>query len=597
MNAVSERFQLWREWLEQFDPLLAQQLGDLLLELDSLLPVAKATPDRGNSEFDGFDGIINRGLYTRLLTSEWALAEVWPDEFLRRASMNEHLFFAPKWHDPRQHQEGLMIFDAGPHQLGAARIFHVAIWLVLMQRARQQGSPCHWAIAQQPGKIYDLADIAGLKQLLQSRSLVAMNAELEAEWQQTLATLPALSEVWWIGADHRIYPIPATLAPNQIQLSHAYLTPQITLDISAAGVRRQKTFAEPDGMPFQRLLKGHFRRIPEIKDQETTGASVVSLHQSIFASSSGQHVAVLLRNHRALVWRIPITAEHKVKRAGSQRWPQHGELLTGVFNGKSFGGLIAANTTLQAWSLPHFALLNNHDFTIQYGLMSKMQSAYLRHQQHARLYVVDHKRQLHLWTKNQHQEVTHETIQGHVFALYARSDLSLLYAYAELHRMVITYLELRQNSTIGDIANHYIDLDKLNIRNPGKVLLNKRAIRSRHSHQAWAILDQATQIWCMGTTGSEQVTRVQIAKKRRIAALIQDSTGTPALVVLSAELRTIQLVYANHRNQHIHTESTEITHLEATDQHLFWITQSQDLHIWSLEQGLLLTTISLTEAP
>ena len=46
----------------------------------------------GDGEPDGYDGIASRGIYERLVTSEWLLADEEPDEFDRRAAMGEHTF-------------------------------------------------------------------------------------------------------------------------------------------------------------------------------------------------------------------------------------------------------------------------------------------------------------------------------------------------------------------------------------------------------------------------------------------------------------------------------------------------------------------------
>src|SRR5688500_5377044 len=88
--------QPWREWLDWFEPTLASALGELILRLDQLAGRSRSRAMRGRVEPDGVDDVRQRGPYERLLLSEWALADALPEEFIRRAANNEHLFLSPK---------------------------------------------------------------------------------------------------------------------------------------------------------------------------------------------------------------------------------------------------------------------------------------------------------------------------------------------------------------------------------------------------------------------------------------------------------------------------------------------------------------------
>jgi hypothetical protein len=93
---------------------------------------------------DGHAGIDTRGLYDRLLATEWALLEELPDEFLRRAVSGEHLFLQRAYQDLTAARQSIVLFDAGPDQLGAPRLAHLAILIVLAQRAAAHDASLQW---------------------------------------------------------------------------------------------------------------------------------------------------------------------------------------------------------------------------------------------------------------------------------------------------------------------------------------------------------------------------------------------------------------------------------------------------------------------
>ena len=97
---------------------------------------------------DGHAGIDTRGLYDRLLATEWALLEELPDEFLRRAVSGEHLFLQQAYQDLAAARQSIVLFDAGPDQLGAPRLAHLAILIVLAQRAAAHDASLQWGTFQ-----------------------------------------------------------------------------------------------------------------------------------------------------------------------------------------------------------------------------------------------------------------------------------------------------------------------------------------------------------------------------------------------------------------------------------------------------------------
>ena len=104
MTALPAPLEPWTLWLNLFPAELVPAVGALLLRLDPLVgKLNTATLARG-ADPDGLGNIVRRGHYERLLLSEWAIADVEPDEFIRRAGSGELLFNGP---EPAVHQRSL----------------------------------------------------------------------------------------------------------------------------------------------------------------------------------------------------------------------------------------------------------------------------------------------------------------------------------------------------------------------------------------------------------------------------------------------------------------------------------------------------------
>lgn len=130
--------QPWGEALAALDPELAIALGPLVRQLDQLITRQDAGSGT-HGPLDGYDGITRHGSPTRLLVSEWALADAVPDEFLRRAANAELLYLEPAYQQDRQRAGVAVLVDSGPDQLGAARLVQLAALIVLLRRAASRG--------------------------------------------------------------------------------------------------------------------------------------------------------------------------------------------------------------------------------------------------------------------------------------------------------------------------------------------------------------------------------------------------------------------------------------------------------------------------
>jgi len=189
----------WRRELSMFSPELAIELGGLVRRLASAIGPPIAARHRGDDP-DGYDGIAHSGPYDRMLQSEWLLADEMPDEFLRRAIMREQLFFRIARRSPLDELFSVALFDAGPTQIGAPRIVHLALLVVLSQRCAERGGTFRWAVLQEPRRVHDQLDVHAVRSLLASRSAREVDEATLDEWNDLLPHGDRRHrETWMIG--------------------------------------------------------------------------------------------------------------------------------------------------------------------------------------------------------------------------------------------------------------------------------------------------------------------------------------------------------------------------------------------------------------
>src|SRR5688572_4841309 len=183
----------WHAWLGWFDPELAGVLGELMLRLHPMLGAFRMRALRGAVEPEGIDDLRRRGSYERLLLSEWAMAEVVPEEFDRRAAAGEHLFLSPKLVAREVDALTVAVFDTGPTQLGAPRLVHVAMWILLAQRAQAAKARFAWGVLGKPGELHAADTPQALKRLLDARTYTPGGAVVARDGLDPEHDAPSLS--------------------------------------------------------------------------------------------------------------------------------------------------------------------------------------------------------------------------------------------------------------------------------------------------------------------------------------------------------------------------------------------------------------------
>jgi hypothetical protein len=159
MKLLPKTLDPWKAVLADFPEDFQLVLGPWLKKIAHQLGPLKADIRSEDGDPEGVSGLARKGNYDRLLTSEWLLAEEYPDEFLRRAAMQEHLFFKINQQGPMGSQRCVVLLDGGPSQLGTPRLAHLALLLVMNERARHAQASFHWGNLHDRGR-YMQSDIA-----------------------------------------------------------------------------------------------------------------------------------------------------------------------------------------------------------------------------------------------------------------------------------------------------------------------------------------------------------------------------------------------------------------------------------------------------
>jgi hypothetical protein len=345
--------QPWHAWLAWFDPDIAALLGDWLVRLEPLLGRGAARMQHGAADPDGIDDLRRRGPYARLLLSEWAVADLLPDEFLRRAAHHEHLFLAPKLVQRQSDALVLALFDAGPAQRGAPRLLHVAMWILLARRAQAARARFAWGVLQRPGEVQAADAPHALRALLQARThQPATDAERSA-WRAYLrGSGQAASERWWIAATQQ----DAGMGDHSVVVRQDF-DGRLRVAIGSRHAHRELALAVPPAPCAARLLRGDFIAPPPpaVAASGETLKGRVSLRQPPLFSSAGHYVALpLAGEQRAVVLQVPREGRYKKAAPRYSAWTSGTELLCGVIAHKEFAGVVAMPVGLYFWKMPGF---------------------------------------------------------------------------------------------------------------------------------------------------------------------------------------------------------------------------------------------------
>lgn len=427
MSGLPLALQPWRRWLACFDQDLALTLGTLLLRLEPVLGRHAVPLQQGEWTPDGVDDLRKRGSYERLLLSEWVLAEELPDEFLRRAAQQEHLFLAPRMVAPRGTKLNVLICDCGPLQWGPPRLLQIALWILLARRAQEAGVLLQWGVAQQPGELHAVDAPAALQRFLQARSASLCTPGQQQAWSNALAAVQP-GEAWWLGDGPGWLTLPGI---THQMLSRCGWGGCLQLRLRLRHVERALTLPLPDDAQSARLLSGDFLRQAE-PGARLRGTAPLALQQPPLFSSDGQHVAVAVRDeHSALVYSLP--RRNQVSPPRRFQWSSGGELMAAALQRKELVGLVVDQQHLYCWRMQGFAAQPRPDHRTMALVAgrSRWLPAALVHagQGQHRFAMIDCNHRLHGWTSHSaRSRMETDPVVEHVLQLQAVDAQVLVYA-------------------------------------------------------------------------------------------------------------------------------------------------------------------------
>lgn len=187
----------WAEQLDAIRPETSTLLAPWMPRLAAFVGPLRSRIQRDQGPLDGYEGIEGRGPYDRLLLSEWLLATELPDEFTRRATMGEHLFLAPARREPAGAKRSVILFDAGPTQLGQPRLVHMALLVLFARRAAEADLILEWGSLDHI-QLREAELPSDLKRLAHSRTLKGPGPT--DDWQ---ARLEGIDDGWLVGGPER----------------------------------------------------------------------------------------------------------------------------------------------------------------------------------------------------------------------------------------------------------------------------------------------------------------------------------------------------------------------------------------------------------
>lgn len=388
----------WRQWLEWFAPDQIHTIAELVQQLHRLMGSVNAYHQGQEPEPDGLGDLHRNGLYERLLSSEWLLADELPDEFLRRAVSSEHLFLAPAYREHQATRYIVALFDAGVLQLGAPRLVHLAMAILLDRRAREAGSIFLWGALQGKTELRELNTASDLKLLLNDRCYDVMNKSHEQDWCQFFIENPMeIGELWGVG-DRK-----SLIKSASLNFTHRTYTTRHLRDkilnvtmIDGAG-ECQLALPIPSQKLAKELLSGQFD-VPlqslttNVYDQER-----ISLLYAPFLSVNGRSIAMVLLDKSGLVIvRFP-KKKNMAPSISVQNWGKSERPASFFSSGRNIASILNSGEHLRFWKAANPGYIKSMIPAERVGLLS---SVCFKYNEEELLYTLLPNNHLVQWTRS-----------------------------------------------------------------------------------------------------------------------------------------------------------------------------------------------------
>jgi hypothetical protein len=252
----------WSKQLSVFPNELSMAIGPLVQRIASAIDALHLEDVPGDDDPDGFDGLVNRGSYERLIASDWLLADEIPEEFERRATMREHLFLKTAKRDRAHGLGSVVLFDSGPDQLGSPRLAHLAILVVLIRRADRARANFAWRTLQNSGLPFlHGASESEMIELLRARTSTNVSDSMLNDWINRSLETNRPEEIWLVGGE-RLHQISPHHVVSRVKVEDV-LEPQVrqvSVEIQRPKGRPRRILLDlPDNGACARLLRDPYQ--------------------------------------------------------------------------------------------------------------------------------------------------------------------------------------------------------------------------------------------------------------------------------------------------------------------------------------------------
>jgi len=252
----------WSKQLSVFPNELSMAIGPLVQRIAAAIDPLHLEDMPGDDDPDGFDGLVNRGSYERLIASDWLLADEIPEEFERRATMREHLFLKTAKRDRAHGLGSVVLFDSGPDQLGSPRLAHLAILVVLIRRADRARANFAWRTLQNPGLPFlHGASESEIIELLRARTSANVSDSMLNDWILRSLETNRSEEIWLVGGE-RLHQISPHHVVSRVKVDDV-LEPQVgqvSVEIQRPKGRPRRVLLDlPDNGVCARLLRDPYQ--------------------------------------------------------------------------------------------------------------------------------------------------------------------------------------------------------------------------------------------------------------------------------------------------------------------------------------------------
>jgi hypothetical protein len=339
MSRLPAALRPWATELAIFPEELALSLGPHVARLSAAIGALRPRGESRGGEPQGYEGLTRQGPYERLLLTEWLFALEVPGEFVRRAAFGEQAFLQRAFQQPQGARRTLVLLDAGPDQLGAPRIAHLALLIVLSRRAAAAGAGFAWGVLQTPPERGTFSEVtpATVQSWLEARSAQPAQAEHVARWREALAPGQAPDDGWLVGSD-RLARLPEASGLSRVEVSERLSrSGPFRLAVTVARTARLPVTVElelPAPEDCVRLLRNPFALHTPPPVRRPGGGRILSFHFSAdgtrllcFRADGSVAAQSMPHSARATVPRVrrfSLPAGHRVVAAG---WRRNGGML------------------------------------------------------------------------------------------------------------------------------------------------------------------------------------------------------------------------------------------------------------------------------